>query len=218
VLHVQKNVPLSESHPSLVTMQILTASLFATAALATSVTTGQLRSTLALKRIMERQVEFCSPVSVPSCSESCGAGYVTCISWPTCYNPGNGETCCSDGSYCPAGSYCTDAGCCPEGTSLEECGATEQLSTVAPPAATSYTTAAPATTSAVQSYPVTTPAVTSTYSPPAVSTPASNATVAPPSPVGPSAVAPSIAVGAAGRVESAAAGFVLSCVCGLLLL
>lgn len=84
-----------------------------------------------------------------TCAEACGAGYETCISYPTCYDAAAGDVCCSDGSkcrfespctddadiaaaYCPAGTYCTDVACCDNGVSLEECGASMTLSTVAP--------------------------------------------------------------------------------------
>lgn len=38
--------------------------------------------------------------------------------------------------YCDAGTYCTNKGCCKNGQSLEECGATQTLSVIPPPAAT----------------------------------------------------------------------------------
>ena len=61
--------------------------------------TGQRHALLALKGVMERQLEFCQPVREPAtCERSCGPGYVTCIRFPTCYNPGAGDSCCSDGS------------------------------------------------------------------------------------------------------------------------
>ncbi|KAH7117505.1 hypothetical protein EDB81DRAFT_245436 [Dactylonectria macrodidyma] len=96
---------------------------------------GRSSAFLALKGVIERQVDFCEPISAPyTCERSCGPGFVECIAFPTCYNPGRGDACCSDGSYCPAGSYCTDAGCCPDELSLSECGATATLSVIPPPA------------------------------------------------------------------------------------
>ncbi|KAF7509910.1 hypothetical protein GJ744_007421 [Endocarpon pusillum] len=55
-----------------------------------------------------------------------------------------GEVCCSNGKYCPAGSYCTNVGCCPDGMPLVDCYATESLSVIPPPAATEPTSPAPA--------------------------------------------------------------------------
>jgi hypothetical protein len=57
------------------------------------------RSALAeLETLFGRQTVFCAPIDPPyTCERSCGAGYVTCIAWPTCYNPGIGEICCSNG-------------------------------------------------------------------------------------------------------------------------
>ncbi|KAI9695989.1 MAG: hypothetical protein M1820_008330 [Bogoriella megaspora] len=99
--------------------------------------TGQRKSHMALKKVMERQLQFCEPVPEPAtCEASCGAGNVECVSFPNCFNPGEGETCCSDGTYCESGYYCTDAGCCPNESSIDECGASEELSTLAPAAAT----------------------------------------------------------------------------------
>ncbi|KAH7190976.1 Prp 4 [Fusarium oxysporum] len=96
---------------------------------------GRSSAFLALKGIMERQVDSCEPVPAPyTCERSCGPGFVECINFPTCYNPGRGDICCSDGSSCPAGYYCTDAICCPDEMSIEECGATATLSVIPPPA------------------------------------------------------------------------------------
>jgi hypothetical protein len=54
---------------------------------------------MALPAVFERQVDVCKPVPPPyTCEHSCGAGYVECIAPPTCYNPGLGESCCSNGS------------------------------------------------------------------------------------------------------------------------
>ena len=51
-----------------------------------------------LAGLEKRQFRICDPVDIPSCALSCGAGYKTWIEWPNCYNPGEGQTCCSDGS------------------------------------------------------------------------------------------------------------------------
>ncbi|KAH6673658.1 Prp 4 [Halenospora varia] len=118
------------------------------AAVATNnLSAGQLISLKALRSVVEsRQTHFCTPVVNPTCETSCGPGYVTCIKFPTCYNPGKGDNCCSDGSYCPVNQYCTDSGCCPIGKTLAECGAKVTLATIAPPATTS-SSAAPSTSS-----------------------------------------------------------------------
>ncbi|CAL3970959.1 hypothetical protein PZA11_007345 [Diplocarpon coronariae] len=109
--------------------------LFATAAVTANIA-GQRAALMAIRGIFERQLTICTPVSSPAtCEKSCGPGHVQCISFPNCYNPGAGESCCSNGKYCPVHSYCTDAGCCPVGFALEECGATFTLSVIAPPAA-----------------------------------------------------------------------------------
>lgn len=62
--------------------------------------TGQHSSAMrAIEGVFARQLVFCKPVTAPvTCERSCGAGYVQCISFPTCYNPGLGESCCSNGS------------------------------------------------------------------------------------------------------------------------
>ncbi|KAN0070745.1 hypothetical protein V8E54_010910 [Elaphomyces granulatus] len=82
--------------------------------------------------LLTRQIQFCKPVPEPvTCEASCGPGYIQCVSYPNCFNPSAGETCCSDGSYCSKGSYCTDAGCCPTGSPLSDCGAVSSLATLA---------------------------------------------------------------------------------------
>jgi len=108
------------------------------------------RSALAeLETLFGRQTVFCAPIDPPyTCERSCGAGYVTCIAWPTCYNPGIGEICCSNGDYCDAGTYCTDGGCCDNGLTLEECDATVSYSVIPPPAATTAAASTSSTTSA----------------------------------------------------------------------
>src|SRR5436853_7712852 len=70
----------------------------ASAVVATS--TGQRSSKMALKGLFERQVVLCKPVPVPAtCEKSCGPGYVQCVSFPNCYNPSLGESCCSNGGW-----------------------------------------------------------------------------------------------------------------------
>ncbi|KAN0079123.1 putative secreted protein [Elaphomyces granulatus] len=82
--------------------------------------------------LLTRQIQFCKPVPPPgTCEESCGPGHIECVSFPNCFNPSAGQTCCSDGSYCSKGYYCTDAGCCPTGSSLSDCGAISSLATLA---------------------------------------------------------------------------------------
>lgn len=45
-----------------------------------------------------RQVQICKPVPAPAtCKASCGPGNIECVSFPTCFNPSAGETCCSNG-------------------------------------------------------------------------------------------------------------------------
>ena len=61
---------------------------------------GQLLSlnARAVSGLFERQTQLCTPVPAPAtCEKSCGPGYVECVSFPTCYNPGEGDVCCSDG-------------------------------------------------------------------------------------------------------------------------
>jgi hypothetical protein len=50
--------------------------------------------------VSKRQTRFCDrvPPGPNLCERSCGAGYVECINPTTCYNPGEGDVCCSDGS------------------------------------------------------------------------------------------------------------------------
>lgn len=120
---------------------------------------GETTAYLALKSVIERQT-LCTPVTAPyTCERSCGPGYTECVSFPTCYNPGLGQSCCSNGrkfticyhiqkseltqllGYCPKGTYCTNAGCCPDGTSLAQCGATITLSIIPPRSTTTSTSA-----------------------------------------------------------------------------
>ncbi|KEZ46939.1 Prp 4 [Scedosporium apiospermum] len=117
-------------------MQLLSTLLFAGAASATvPLLAGQRQALFALRSIVERQGDICVPVPAPAtCEKSCGPGNIPCIGFPNCYNPSKGETCCSNGKYCPAGTRCTNAGCCPNELSLEDCGATATLSVIPPPA------------------------------------------------------------------------------------
>ncbi|KAG4430557.1 hypothetical protein IFR05_013959 [Cadophora sp. M221] len=133
--------------------------LLGAASAAAATTSGQRLSMMAIRGVFERQTNICVPVTAPAtCERSCGPGNIECISFPTCYNPSAGESCCSNGKYCPSGYYCTDAGCCPNGTPLADCGATISLSVILPPAATTEAPAPSAT-------PTTTPEVTTTPEP-----------------------------------------------------
>ena len=77
--------------PALVTLSYLSFTV--------ALVSGQLKSSMALAAIMERQSRICTPVPEPAtCARSCGAGYTECISFPNCYNPTVGQSCCSDGS------------------------------------------------------------------------------------------------------------------------
>lgn len=48
--------------------------------------------------LTSRQYDICIPVVNPTCEKSCGKGNIVCQEFPNCYNPGRGETCCSNGS------------------------------------------------------------------------------------------------------------------------
>jgi hypothetical protein len=79
-------------------MHFLPAIVLISAASAAAATTLQRKSLMALSSIMEKR-DFCVPVPAPAtCEKSCGLGNVQCIAYPNCYNPGVGESCCSDGS------------------------------------------------------------------------------------------------------------------------
>ncbi|OJD13723.1 hypothetical protein AJ78_05855 [Emergomyces pasteurianus Ep9510] len=85
-------------------------------------------ASMALGKLESRQFKMCKPIKPPySCEKSCGEGYEACGSFPDCYDPSKGESCCTDGSYCPEGFFCTDSGCCPAGKSLSECNASVSL-------------------------------------------------------------------------------------------
>ncbi|EEP82989.1 predicted protein [Uncinocarpus reesii 1704] len=108
----------------------------AATAAASSLMTGSYAAEEVLKKLQNRQVEFCKEIKPPyTCARSCGAGYAECGSFPNCYNPGRGDSCCRNGKYCPSGYYCTNAGCCPSTMTLAECGATERT-TGDPPSTT----------------------------------------------------------------------------------
>lgn len=65
---------------------------------AAAATTLQQRSFMALGGMIEKR-DVCVPVTEPvTCAKSCGAGSVQCISFPNCYNPSKGQSCCSNGS------------------------------------------------------------------------------------------------------------------------
>ncbi|KAJ5054476.1 uncharacterized protein L3040_000750 [Drepanopeziza brunnea f. sp. 'multigermtubi'] len=134
------------------TMRFSATLLLGAASAATAGTAGQRSCLMAIRGVFERQSTICQTVPAPAtCEKSCGPGNIQCISFPTCYNPSAGESCCSDGNYCPADSYCTNAGCCPIGATLAECGASFTLSVILPPAATtSVPVPVPETTSSAE--------------------------------------------------------------------
>ncbi|KAJ3478583.1 hypothetical protein NLG97_g8539 [Lecanicillium saksenae] len=163
-------------------MRFLTVATLAGQALATAHVAGRVDSAT-LNGLLTREFRICNlvPVGPNLCERSCGPGYITCISEPTCYNPSRGDVCCSNGKYCEAGSYCTDIGCCEDGLSLEECGAHSRIATVPVPAPTSSrTTDEPTTTKTSSTKPPTTTTTTtdssSTSSPTSTSTSTSTRT------------------------------------------
>ncbi|KAK0315783.1 hypothetical protein LTR01_001083 [Friedmanniomyces endolithicus] len=100
----------------------------------------------------------------PTCVGCFGAGSIECVDASSCYNPTQGETCCSNSDtaetdnrrageigYCQAGYYCVDNGCCPNGSSLADCGASAAVATVAPPASTSSAVSSSSSTSTIMS-------------------------------------------------------------------
>jgi len=163
-------------------MQILPAIFLLSSASALAATfQGQRISMAALPVLHGRQVQLCKPVPAPgSCEASCGLGYITCVSFPTCYNPTAGEICCSNGKYCKAGTYCTNKGCCPDGTPLEKCGATVSLSIILPgkPTTSTSTSTSTSVSTAKSSYAVTTQSSVTVPKP----TASSNVSVTAPSP------------------------------------
>ncbi|KAF2434261.1 hypothetical protein EJ08DRAFT_693804 [Tothia fuscella] len=102
-----------------------------------------------LHQLPKRQ---CRAVENPTCETSCGVGNIDCgpPSWGTCYNPSAGESCCSNGGYCPNNYYCAQVSngglkCCPNGSSLAQCGAAATVPVYVTPF--SSATPAPATSS-----------------------------------------------------------------------
>ncbi|KAM5441742.1 hypothetical protein MferCBS31731_003002 [Microsporum ferrugineum] len=57
-----------------------------------------------------------------NCADAFGAGYELCADSKVCYNPTEGDLCCSEGYPCPKGSFCLTKGyCCPNGLDPKEC-------------------------------------------------------------------------------------------------
>ncbi|KAK6439014.1 hypothetical protein LTR95_004779 [Oleoguttula sp. CCFEE 5521] len=139
--------------PSLVLALGLVNSVFANAA-----GKGRLGKTSVDKRQVITTVCAAAPADTPPellCAASCGPGNIDCTA-NYCFNPSAGETCCSDGHYCPAGEHCvvyTDGspGCCPD---MGECP--DFLSTVATvPGGYSTSTSTSTSTSSVVSAAIT---------------------------------------------------------------
>lgn len=95
-------------HIRLITLHLIKMQFFSTLVLAsvassvaaTALSSGQRLSMRAIEGVFEpRQVTICKPVTAPAtCEKSCGPGNVYCVSYPNCYNPSAGESCCSNGS------------------------------------------------------------------------------------------------------------------------
>lgn len=51
----------------------------------------------------KRQTTYCAPVAPGAnlCGRSCGTGYVPCVYYDYCFNPGAGQVCCNDGCESP---------------------------------------------------------------------------------------------------------------------
>jgi hypothetical protein len=81
------------------TMHFLPAFLLISSASAAAAVSLQHRSAAdALAGILEKR-KICKLVPEPAtCEKSCGPGYITCVNDSDCYNPGKGESCCSNGS------------------------------------------------------------------------------------------------------------------------
>ncbi|KAH0600393.1 hypothetical protein MHUMG1_01389 [Metarhizium humberi] len=156
-------------------MQLLAVlALAAVSSASAALQAGSSATFMALRNVFERQVQLCKPVPAPyTCERSCGVGFVECIAFPTCYNPSRGDSCCSNGKYCPKGFYCTNAGCCENGQSLEECGATVSLSVLPPPS--TRTATLPARPTSTPSSTLSEPTDTSEAGP--ASTPSASSTV-----------------------------------------
>lgn len=90
-------------------MQFLSFLTFAGHALATTYVAARVDQS-SLNGLLTRQFRLCNsvPVGPNLCERSCGPGYITCISEPTCYNPSRGDVCCTDGSMCSPNetTYC----------------------------------------------------------------------------------------------------------------
>jgi len=59
-----------------------------------------------------------------TCKQIFGVGSIQCgNSTSFCFNPTQGQTCCTDGGFCNAGSICAPVGgyCCPVGMSTSDC-------------------------------------------------------------------------------------------------
>ncbi|EFR05079.1 hypothetical protein MGYG_08088 [Nannizzia gypsea CBS 118893] len=57
-----------------------------------------------------------------NCVDAFGAGFELCADSKVCYNPTEGDLCCSEGYPCPRGSFCLTKGyCCPNGLDPKEC-------------------------------------------------------------------------------------------------
>ncbi|KAK2834897.1 hypothetical protein FQN49_006803, partial [Arthroderma sp. PD_2] len=57
-----------------------------------------------------------------NCVDAFGPGFELCADSKVCYNPTEGDLCCSEGYPCPKGSFCLTKGyCCPNGLDPKEC-------------------------------------------------------------------------------------------------
>ncbi|KAL8997120.1 MAG: hypothetical protein Q9188_006407 [Gyalolechia gomerana] len=109
-------------------MHSLTLALFAAGALA-----GNLNH-LVPRELQVRQDQSFTPTTSfgqgATCADAFGAGYIDCNG--VCYNPNEGETCCSgngDAYPCPYFSFCLVNGlCCPDGLPAETCAAQNGVS------------------------------------------------------------------------------------------
>jgi hypothetical protein len=151
-------------------MVLFSTLILASAASASVLLSGQRISSLAGLGGLERQTESCPAIPAPyTCEGSCGPGYTECIRFPDCYNPSQGEICCSDGSqsslllpicgihqlssriaFCAVGHYCTNVGCCSDINSLANCGAAVSLSTIPPSTSPASSSSTKSTSSIVE--------------------------------------------------------------------
>ncbi|KAL8712366.1 MAG: hypothetical protein Q9225_006961 [Loekoesia sp. 1 TL-2023] len=117
-----------------------------------------------------------------TCADAFGAGYIDCNG--VCYNPGQGETCCSgngDAYPCPSDSFCLiDGLCCPDGLPPNTCAAQNGVTL---PADFSTNTATSAGQSTAQTPKPTISAVESTASSSSVFVPSTTAVIATPFPI-----------------------------------